>query len=90
MLKDLTNERLIRLNIEASDWEDAIRKSAQPLIDEGKAKLSYVDDMIAHLLVQEGFSTLQEIAYVEKDELLSIEGFDEGIVEELQKRAENY
>ncbi|NBK97092.1 MAG: PTS sugar transporter subunit IIA [Erysipelotrichia bacterium] len=47
MLKDLTNERLIRLNIEASDWEDAIRKSAQPLIDEGKAKLSYVDDMIA-------------------------------------------
>ncbi|MDD4520091.1 MAG: transcription termination factor NusA [Alphaproteobacteria bacterium] len=49
-----------------------------------------VDDMIAHLLVQEGFSTLQEIAYVEKDELLSIEGFDEGIVEELQKRAENY
>ena len=33
MLKDLTNERLIRLNIEAADWEEAIRKSAQPLID---------------------------------------------------------
>ena len=33
MLKDLTDEKLIRLNIEAADWEEAIRKSAQPLID---------------------------------------------------------
>ena len=47
MLKDLTNEKLIRLNIEAADWEEAIRKSAQPLIDEHKVKQSYVDDMIA-------------------------------------------
>ena len=46
MLKDLTNEKLIRLNIEAADWEEAIRKSAQPLIDEHKVKQSYVDDMI--------------------------------------------
>ena len=46
MLKDLTDEKLIRLNIEAADWEEAIRKSAQPLIDEHKVKPSYVDDMI--------------------------------------------
>lgn len=46
MLKDLTNEKLIKLNIQASDWEDAVRKSAQPLIDEGKVKQTYVDDMI--------------------------------------------
>ena len=46
MLKDLTNKNLVRLNVEASDWEDAIRKSAQTLIDEGKVKQSYVDDMI--------------------------------------------
>ena len=46
MLKDLTDEKLIRLNIEAADWEEAIRKSAQPLIDEHKVKSSYVDDMI--------------------------------------------
>ena len=32
MLKDLTSENLIRLNIEATDWEDAVRKAAQPLI----------------------------------------------------------
>ena len=46
MLKDLTNEKLILLNVEAVDWEDAIRKAAQPLIDEHKVKPSYVDDMV--------------------------------------------
>jgi mannitol/fructose-specific phosphotransferase system IIA component (Ntr-type) len=46
MLKDLTNEKLIRLNIDAKDWEDAVRKSAQPLIDEGYCKQTYVDSMI--------------------------------------------
>lgn len=50
MLKDLTSEKLIRLNIEAKDWQDAIRKSAQPLIDENKVKESYVDDMIAGVI----------------------------------------
>ncbi|MCF0148801.1 MAG: PTS sugar transporter subunit IIA [Clostridium sp.] len=47
MLKDITNEKLMKLNIEAKDWEDAVRQSAQPLIDEGKIKQSYVEDMIA-------------------------------------------
>jgi PTS system ascorbate-specific IIA component len=47
MLKDLTNEKLMRLKIEAKDWEDAIRQSAQPLIDEGNVKPSYVDDIIS-------------------------------------------
>ncbi len=46
MLKDMTSEALVKLNIEAADWEDAIRKAAQPLIDEHKVKQSYVDDMI--------------------------------------------
>lgn len=46
VLKDLTNEKLVKLNIQAIDWEDAVRKSAQPLIDEGKVKQAYVDDMI--------------------------------------------
>lgn len=46
MLKDLTNEKLILLNVEATNWEDAIRKAAQPLIDEHKVKPSYVDDMV--------------------------------------------
>ena len=46
-----------------------------------------VDEMVAQLLVSEGFETLEEVAYVEIDELLSIEGFDEGTAEELQARA---
>lgn len=46
-----------------------------------------VDNEIAQILVQEGFSTVEEIAYVPTAELLGIEGFDEDIVEELRARA---
>ncbi len=46
-----------------------------------------VDAEIAAILVQEGFSTVEEIAYVPTGELLAVEGFDEDIVEELRARA---
>jgi N utilization substance protein A len=46
-----------------------------------------VDEEIAGILVSEGFSTLEEIAYVPAAELLAVEGFDEDIVEELRARA---
>ncbi len=46
-----------------------------------------IDEEIAMLLVANGFSSLEEIAYVPKDELLAIEDFDEDIVEELRNRA---
>lgn len=46
LLKDLLSEELILLNIDASDWEDAIRKAAQPLVAEKKVTESYVDDII--------------------------------------------
>lgn len=46
-----------------------------------------VDEMVAHLLVSEGFTSLEEVAYVELDELTSIDGFDEETAEELQARA---
>ncbi|MGH8090064.1 MAG: transcription termination factor NusA, partial [Rudaea sp.] len=46
-----------------------------------------VDTEIAGILVQEGFTTVEEIAYVPTGELLAIEGFDENIVEELRARA---
>jgi N utilization substance protein A len=49
-----------------------------------------VDEMMAQLLVAEGFTTLEEVAYVETDELLSIDGFDEGTADELQARARDY
>ena len=46
-----------------------------------------VDEMIANLLVSEGFSSLEEVAYVELDELTGIDGFDEETAAELQARA---
>jgi N utilization substance protein A len=46
-----------------------------------------VDADVATILVQEGFSTIEEIAYVPTSELLSIEEFDEEIVKELRNRA---
>jgi N utilization substance protein A len=46
-----------------------------------------VDAEIASILVQEGFSSIEEIAYVPASELLAVEEFDEDIVEELRARA---
>ena len=46
-----------------------------------------VDEMVAQLLVSEGFTTLEEVAYVEIDELTVIDGFDDDTAEELQARA---
>src|SRR6201985_889649 len=49
-----------------------------------------VDDVIAGLLVTEGFTTVEELAFVPEDELSSIEGFDESVAEELVRRAESF
>ncbi len=49
-----------------------------------------VDEVIAHLLVTEGFSNLDEIAMVSLEELTSIEGFDENLSNELITRAKNH
>jgi N utilization substance protein A len=49
-----------------------------------------VDDMIAHLLIAEGFSNVDEIAMVDLKELAEIEGFDEEVAAELQNRAKEF
>ena len=49
-----------------------------------------LDEFFAQLLVAEGFTSLEEVAYVEQDELLVIDGVDEGTAEELQARARDY
>ena len=46
-----------------------------------------VDEMVAQLLASEGFSTVEEVAYVDMLEIASIEGFDDETAEELQARA---
>jgi N utilization substance protein A len=48
-----------------------------------------IDDDFAEMLMEEGFSTLEEIAYVPVAELLAIDGLDETMVEELRKRAKD-
>ncbi|MCZ7655975.1 MAG: helix-hairpin-helix domain-containing protein [Rhodocyclaceae bacterium] len=48
-----------------------------------------VDEEVADILIEEGFSTIEEIAYVPLNEMLEIEAFDEDTVNELRNRARN-
>lgn len=48
-----------------------------------------IDEDVASVLVEEGFTTLEEIAYVPIDEMASIEGFDHDMAEELRARAKD-
>jgi N utilization substance protein A len=47
-----------------------------------------VDDVIAHLLVTEGFTTVEDVAFIPVEDLAAIEGFDEEVAEELRQRAQ--
>ena len=49
-----------------------------------------VDEMVAQLLASEGFSSVEEVAYVDPDEIASIEGFDPETAEELQARGREH
>ena len=48
-----------------------------------------LDAKFAQVLIDEGFTSVEEVAYVPFDEIIAIEGFDEDIAQELQKRAKN-
>ena len=86
----------IRLASELSQWElnvmtetDAEQKSEsemRELLELFSTQLD-VDEEVALILVQEGFSTIEEVAYVPASELVEIEEFDEDIVNELRNRA---
>ena len=86
----------VRLASKLSGWQlnvmtaDQVRQKSESEQESARelfvSKLE-VDNEIAQILVQEGFSTVEEIAYVPTAELLGIEGFDEDIVEELRARA---
>jgi N utilization substance protein A len=73
-----------------SEEESAQKTGAerQGLRDLFMAKLD-VDDELADILIDEGFSSLEEIAYVPLAEMLEIEAFDEETVNELRNRARN-
>lgn len=66
--------------------KDKTEKEAKDLLQSFVEKLE-VDEDLAAVLVEEGFSTIEEIAYVPKQEMLNIEDFDEDLVEALRARA---
>ena len=49
-----------------------------------------VDEMVGQVLASEGFTSVEEVAYVDGDEISSIDGFDEETAEEIQSRARDY
>ncbi len=86
----------VRLASELTGWElnimteeAAQQKGAAEASAAAKAFMETldVDEEVARVLVEEGFTSLEEIAYVPKQELVAIEGFDEELVEELRRRA---
>jgi N utilization substance protein A len=76
-----------QLNVMTQDQVTAKSESEQEAARQLFMDKLEVDHEIAVILVQEGFSSVEEIAYVPSAELLAVEGFDEDIVEELRARA---
>jgi N utilization substance protein A len=78
-----------QINIMTAEESAQKQESEQVGVRQGFMEKLDVDEEIANILIQEGFSTLEEIAYVPVNELLEIEAFDEETVEELRNRARN-
>jgi N utilization substance protein A len=77
------------LNIMSRETADEKQQSeSRKTLDLFIAKLD-VDEEVAQILVDEGFSTLEEVDYVPLNEMLEIEAFDEDLVNELRNRARN-
>ncbi len=88
----------VRLASELTGWElnvmTEIQADEKNEAEAGKSQALFaeqldVDDEVAAILVQEGFTSIEEVAYVPMEEMLDIEEFDEGIVEELRNRAKD-
>ncbi len=93
-----SNGQNVRLASELTGWE--LNIITEEVASEKKAKETEtirslfmekldVDEEVAQILVDEGFSTLEEVAYVPITEMQEIEAFDEEIIEELRTRARN-
>ena len=88
----------VRLASELTGWEINImtyEQANEKLEEESSgvremfmAKLD-IDADVSTILIQEGFTTLEEVAYVPRDEMVQIEEFDEALVDELRKRADD-
>ena len=92
------NGQNVRLAAELTGWELNIMtlEESEKKTEEESTRIRSVfmdkldvDEEVADILVQEGFSTLEEVAYVPLNEMLEIEAFDEATVNELRSRARN-
>jgi N utilization substance protein A len=78
-----------QINIMTAEESSQKQESEQVGVRQTFIEKLDVDEEIANILIAEGFSTLEEIAYVPVNELMEIEAFDEETVEELRSRARN-
>ena len=88
----------VRLASEMTGWRinimTAEESSAKQTVESDSVRMLFVDKLdvdveVADILIAEGFSSLEEVAYVPMQEMLEIEGFDEDTVNELRTRAKD-
>jgi N utilization substance protein A len=84
LASELTKWELNVMSVEQAD--EKTEAEAQKLQQMFMEQLA-VDEEVANILVQEGFSSIEEVAYVPENEVLEIEEFDSGLVNELRDRA---
>ena len=78
-----------QINIMSAEESEAKTESERQMVRELFMHKLDVDQEVADILMDEGFTTVEEVAYVPINEMLEIEGFDEGTVNELRTRARN-
>ncbi|MBI5437608.1 MAG: transcription termination/antitermination protein NusA [Nitrosomonadales bacterium] len=86
LASELTGWELNIMTVEQSNEKHSVEFSKTRAVFMEKLD---VDEEVADILVQEGFNTLEEVAYVPLEEMLEIEPFDEATVNELRSRARN-
>lgn len=86
LASQLTGWTLNVMSVEEAEAKNEAEQQA--ILDLFVDKLD-VDEEVAIVLLEEGFSTLEEVAYVPREEFLEVEAFDEDIVNELRERARN-
>jgi N utilization substance protein A len=86
LASELTGWRLNVMSV--AEAESKTAEETEGLQNEFMKELD-VDDELALVLIQEGFTSIEEIAYIPQSEMMEIEGFDEDLVEELRNRAKN-
>ncbi len=88
----------VRLASELTGWEINIMtyEQANEKLEEESSDVRAmfmqkldIDEDVATILIQEGFSKLEEVAYVPREEMLEVEEFDEALVDELRQRADD-